>query len=170
MAVWTFRSTSSWLPLSIPDAPSHYRLLLQPRELLPLGEFHAKISLHVTLPDGQTIVTKSIKVQGEIIEDVEASPSAVLFPSCPIGEQRTQTILLRSLTAKPFTIREINVTGEGLSIGKGEPSPGGAIAFQVTQRVIHEGKALGKVCFRVLTAGQERDLEIVVSCYGEKTP
>jgi hypothetical protein len=131
------------------------------------GAIRCSIMIVPELSDGSQLPPRQLEVLGDIVSDIEASPSNIFFAGCPVGTSKSQTVSLRSLTDQPFEVKGTRCEGDGLSVEhQGRASKGG-LALGVVQKIEWRGEQNGKVFFRIARpGGSEEEVVVHVSYSG----
>ena len=137
--------------------------------MLLRGEIRCSIAIVSELIDGQRLSAKQIEVRGRIVSDIAASSTRVLLGACQIGTSPTETVMLRSLTGRSFTVTEVRCEGTGLSVERVRTATSYGPTFAVKQKVGASGEQNSKVFFRIRCSdAKEDEIVVPVSYYGIK--
>jgi hypothetical protein len=94
----------------------HFDLDIQPDRDLPAGPFRILVKLHFTAADGEAIPPITVPVTGTVMQDVQAVPAIVQLGVKRVGTPLSETIILRSVSAKPFKVLGLDKPMEGVNI------------------------------------------------------
>ncbi len=153
----------------VPEHNDVFHLIVTPHGELPRGVVNCSIAVVPTLDNGRRLPAKQINVHGHIVNDIEASPPSIIFGAGTLGTSLRETVLLRSLTGRSFTITGIRHEGEGLSVKRVPAEVTIGSAFAISQIIGKEGDQVGQVVFRLShTEGPEEEVVVPISWYGIK--
>jgi hypothetical protein len=124
------------------------------------------------LADGQTLPAKKLQVLGRIVGDIEAPSTTVMFGAGPVGTIVKETIGLRSLTARQFSVTGVRCEGDGLTVERLHEGSSATPSFRIQQKIGAKGERQGKVIFNVRPDGGKDDCVIVLVswCGTERAP
>jgi hypothetical protein len=144
-----------------------FEIVVTPKGIVPLGEFHETIDLLPQLRNGENAPIQKLDVSGTIVCDIDPSPPTILFGALPIGVSKEETITLQSLTGKPFTVLNAYCRGSGLSVAPIPSSPSIRTTFRVNQKVETPGEWSGRIVLTVSSSGDKNsEIVVPVSFYG----
>ncbi len=89
---------------------SRYILSVTPIGPLQVGEVSGFVRL-TPYRKGEALPSRTISVRGRVVDDVELTPTGVLFGTQSIGTTRTETVTLRSLTGTDFELVKVESRG-----------------------------------------------------------
>lgn len=149
---------------------SSFDLIVTPHEALRRGAIRCTISLVPELPNGKRLPEKKVLVIGHVVGDIEASSPSVLFGAQKVGTTAEDTITLRSLTVRPFSVLNVRCEGVGMSVERVRDASPSESVFRIKQTVnAANGEQHAKVVFRVRPKGEkEEDVVVPVSYCGIK--
>ncbi len=149
--------------------PGRRKLTVTPVGKLRVGP----ISSHVTLlshgKEGRRLPPKEIRITGEVLPDVQASPPAVLFGAKMVGEKVEDTLTLRSLVGQPFRLERLRVDCEGFSAERtgGGAESGIAHTIRMKGLIRGTGEVEGRVWVTALrTDGRRQQIAIPLRYHG----
>lgn len=90
-----------------------YRLVIEPKPSMPIGNFEEEVLLRPYLNDGSTAPGVSVLVKGEKLADVMAIPGVVNFGLPAPGDEVSQRILIRSRAGRPFVLQSVEPPDTG---------------------------------------------------------
>jgi hypothetical protein len=121
------------------DKEPRYQLTVTPAKSLPAGTLAGKVKLHAVTPAGERIPEIALTVRGTVSEDMQPTPAAVVHGPVPVGKLVEETITLRAVSGKPFTVEGLQTASADVRL---EPSPHavpGCQVFRLVQRVARGG-------------------------------
>jgi len=165
------KSNSSHLRTQLEPAgsiPGIYNLHLKLENKLPVGPIGLKVELTTILANGTVLPSRQIDVTGEILSDVQASPSALLLGSLRMGTSKEETIALQSITGSEFQIIDFVTEGKGLSVTESRSAESKEHNFVLTQLADQTGLTANRVVFRVRQSTNKLvHLPILITYRGE---
>ncbi len=151
----------------VDDRENTYKIRIGPHMTAPAGPFAHRLDLRAHAKDGRVIGQRSIVVTGLIQEQVQASPSSVLFGLRRIGESAEETISLDSQTKTPFAVCAIRTQDPSTEVLAASQPMTKCRTFQIRQRIKASGHRTSMVTFLVDIANdQEREIRVPISYYG----
>jgi hypothetical protein len=138
---------------------------VQPGADLPGGQFVQDFQIEPILDSGERLPATRIRAEGVVSEVVQAIPSSLDLGAQPVGTTQKATVVLRSVTGKPFTIEKIEA-GKNLTVMIAK-STQSEQWFEISQPVAGAGPQEAEVRFFAREAqGKLIDLSVQVKCYG----
>jgi hypothetical protein len=164
----------SFTTAEVADIPhtnrEQFQLSVRPSQSLPRGTFAFEVLVRATLGDEHADIP--VRVIGEVVGDVHASPGELILGIVEQGASSSEIVLFRSRTGKRFAVRSMaprdpNVRVEGLhdatAPGKHVRQP----AFRVTVLADRTGSCCSKVDFSVrYESGKREVLSLPIAFYG----
>lgn len=149
-----------------------FELTVTPPSTLPAGPFHLEIPIQPTGQDGKLLPAKKLIVVGIMHEDVEPMPSPLVFGALPIGETVKETVVLKSITGKPFKVEEWQSLSYGLRVELVEMGDKMEASFAVSQNGTTAGNQWTEARFRVHVGNQpSQEIPLKIFYHGqEKAP
>ena len=131
----------------------------------PYGPLRGRIRFRGKLESGP-FVTASIGVNGVVVHDLHALPSAVLFGAVPVGQERALVVSLQSRKGAPFTVEGASPAAEEIAVKCLGPRPGGTQAYEVAFTGKEVGPFESEVAFALKTASRpDHGLVVPVKAY-----
>lgn len=91
-----------------------------------------KVLLHPTTEDNQILPPTPLRVMAQVVEDVQASPSAVIVGNVRAGTSKQETILIRSRTGSPVQLAELTSDSNEVDVSHSkENARSGAVQLRV---------------------------------------
>lgn len=119
-----------------------FAIAVEPQPGMSAGKYNYEIDFAARLADGKEIPAAKLSLICDICRDLAASPSSIHFGVCKIGDDRNETVVLHSLTAKKFKLVDVKAEGDGLSSSRNEAFPA---AIEVHQKAMHLGDRAGRL-------------------------
>jgi hypothetical protein len=137
-----------------------YELTVTPAADLPVGRHEGSILVTATRPDGTLLPDQQVPVTLEVAPDVEAIPATVEFGCRDVGTEAAETVTLRSLSGRPFTVERVAAEGDGLTVDSSDRG-------HTIRRRVTGGPWEGRVRFTVrLSGGQVSQVIVPVRTHG----
>src|SRR5207244_2331381 len=116
---------------------------------------------------GEQLPPVAVPLNGRMREDVQTTPEFVSFGPVPLGQEREETIVLRSVTGQPFTVGKID-TDPGLTVKPVTGTGVGSQTYKVVQRSDKSKEQQTQLVFHVLWGEVSKPVRVVVpvSYYG----
>jgi hypothetical protein len=134
----------------IESDPSSYDLAVKPVGLLPIMRYTFNVTLHVTLGSGKELQRIDIPVTGEVLPDLQCTPSTVTLGARSRGATVEETVTLYSLSGRPFEVVSQAIESDGLTIEVLPISQGNRCAsFRLSQKIIRIGGQTGTARFLI---------------------
>jgi hypothetical protein len=148
-------------------SPGTFSLEVKPSNKLPPGPFSFRIPVQLVTEGGQSHTVTALRVEGVMLEDIQAFPSTLFFGHQPLGAFLVETILLRSMKTKAFEVERVQTYGEGIRVeSQVLATMPLAKAFRLSQEVRHKGSQSGKVTFFLKSGKKQSVLDVTLQYYG----
>lgn len=151
--------------------PAQYEMTLLPNRKFPVGNIKFSIPLIANSTAATWLPKQYLPVSGEIVPDVQTSPSQVIFGSCCLGEIASESITLHSLSRSSFDVSSVQVIGSGLTVRHEEQfDTVETTTYTIVQRIQELGWIKGKVVFKIQNnTNDESRIEIPATYHGIST-
>jgi hypothetical protein len=165
--------------LSVPPAVSvdvarkdsgHYQLAIHPHSDLTIGPFKSVLILRPIGLDGAKKGEAVVTVEGVVVADIQAMPSAIAFGSRRLNDEATESVIIRSSAEKAFRLTGFSCDSPTTTV---EPMPtvsGSGYAFQIKQRISELGHHSALIVFHAVRANGTDDetfaIHLTVSFHG----
>jgi hypothetical protein len=152
---------------TLSSGSNQHLIEITPVNSLPLGPFRFEVTLRATTSEGVVLPPVSFPVDGRVVPEITVVPERVLLGAAALGQTLEQTVFLRSLNGKSFTVEGLDYTPDVVSV---EPLrkrfPTGK-AFRVKRRITKIGPDSSTVRFEVrLPDAEALSLCANVHCWG----
>jgi hypothetical protein len=150
--------------------PDVFDLEVNPQADLPAGRLAMNMHFVGLTPDGAQ-VPGAIPVLGRVLEDVYASPEAIVFGARPLYTTVEDTLLIQSRTDKILWLTKTSSDDPEVKTILLPTARSGCLAFKVSQRVSRQGSSRGTVTLCGTLSGQKSEswkINVPVSYHGIK--
>jgi hypothetical protein len=137
--------------IRLPEDPHKFSLQVQPRANLSVGPLKFAITLQPISQDGTRFPGVQVPVEGRVMDDVQVTPSKVLFGARPLGQKVEDTVVVHSLSGRPFEIRRVETASDDVTVNLLDDSLRASYQFRVTQVVSKPGNETSEVRFTIHT-------------------
>lgn len=138
------------------ESNRRWDMVVRPAVELKLGAYKGTVTITPTLRGGERLPSLQLPLSAEVVPDIEAIPPDILMGGREVGTTQTETITLRSLTNRPYTIERTEAKGEGVDVAVSEDR-----TLKVKVQVTEPGSREGQVRVVVRPDGSS-PIEIVV--------
>jgi hypothetical protein len=146
---------------------TRFKLTVSPTNELPLGFVKFDIRIQATLKDGFVLPPVFLPVDGVVIDDIQATPSALKLGSMHLGEESEQIIVVHSLAGRRFEIDAIDCDSVDTTIRPCKNTLGSGRAFCIRQFASQKGDQTRVVRFRTRLSNNEKvAATVTLSYYG----
>jgi hypothetical protein len=147
---------------------TQFTMNVEPRGHFPTGPFVGQIELRPVGEKGQQFPSLRVPLQGEIVDDIQASPPMVIFGLRNVGENAKESFTLRSQTNQPFQILSMETSKKEFSVDAVSSSEAKVTHDISVNANIHElGESEGKLQISIRDSdGQKRSLVVVLRYHG----
>jgi hypothetical protein len=145
------------------DKQNTFVIKVRPKQDLQPGPFRFNVTLQPTR-DTQKLPKTTLKVDGKILSDINATPEFLFFGAQPIGKTVTETVILQAEGNKTFIIKGIESKSDGLTIQRASEGEGFK-AFHVSQTISKLGKKEGEITFLLRKEDKTASTVVVRSVY-----
>ena len=144
-----------------------YEIEMRPLQCLQVGLHTFPVTLEGISPQGKILGVRSFSAQVCILEDIQASPSMVLFGAQPIGTSVSQTITFCPLSTARYTLAGKTATSGITTVEALSPSDGTQLCFKVNHQIKVLGPINDEIVFEFLDdRGEHTSVRVPVSSYG----
>jgi hypothetical protein len=142
---------------------------ITPRDNLAAGDIRFEVAIQPVARGSERLPPVILPVQGVMREDVQAAPSAVMFGMVRAGQTVEETIVLRSVSGRKFTVKSAEAISKESELVPIRAVDGSA-EYRLRQAVKGMGSQARKAVFTVLelSSGKIVKVEVPVSYYGMK--
>jgi hypothetical protein len=149
-------------------SPNQFRAVVRSRGELRLGEVSDVVRLTPIGRDKKPLPAKELKIVGEIVQDVVASPRDVHHGRQSCGTSAAEVIQLRSLTDRLFRVKKVSVRGGDLAV---TPLPGSGSYYSLRLRFSKPGDQEAVAEFMIRDEdGAEYSIAVPVRYHGLPSP
>jgi hypothetical protein len=149
---------------------TRFELLVATRKGLPTGPIAFDVDLRPISVEWGKLPTRTLRVEGLILEDIQAFPSVLHFGSRPLGETAVEVVTLSSLTNQPFEIESADTDCPDITFEPLKPTRSGLKAFRIKQLIRNLEDHFAQVSFKLrLQPRETRHLAVSVQYYGIRT-
>jgi hypothetical protein len=120
---------------------------VEPGPDLPAGQFAQEFEIEPILDSGERLPASIIRAAGVICDSVQVTPSFLDLGAQPLGTSKKETVILRSVTNKPFSVEKID-NGKDVIVTLAH-STHSEHWFELSQHVTGEGAQVGEIRFLV---------------------
>jgi hypothetical protein len=131
-----------------PDGGKEYRLQVAPNSELRPGPFEFEILVRSQTEGGEDLPAIPVTARGAVVEDLMATPAALLLGTRSVGECVEETVILESRSGQPFEILETAMESENCTI---DPVPQGETSratLRIRQGISAAGAQVGTIRIR----------------------
>ena len=119
--------------------------------------FDLPVTIHGQPISADPLAPVTMPLNGQVVDDIIAIPQTVMFGFVLVGELRKESVLLRSLSGKPFDVGEINVGAPDAVMEESGASSGNRRVFRIRKIAIRLVDHAETIRFTVRVRGAERD-------------
>jgi hypothetical protein len=132
----------------------------------PYGRFNCFVTIEGTVSD-KTAVSTAVGVVGQVVDDVYMLPDSLGFGLGKIGEERSDSVILRSKSGHPFQVTGFEHDPATTKV-TAVKAPQGSYAFRITQRITATGDNYPKLGFNIEGPDRRRSrvLPLPATYYG----
>lgn len=138
-----------------------FELTVLPNSTLAFGPVAFRVLLQGSLRDGTELPPYPVRVEGTVVEDIQALPALVQFGACPLGKTVQETIILHSLHEKAFDVEKIDNGSADLEVVPGTRVLPHRKEYRLSQKIARAENQSGRVEFAIRT-GQGESLKVAV--------
>ncbi len=147
--------------------PGRYRVTLCNAVPLAVRRINTAMTITPSHNDGRRLPAKVVRVTGEVVGDIAASPPAVYFGRIPLGGRTDEAVRLYSRTGTPFRVDGVETSDGRLAV---EAVEGQTAMYALRFKVDQIGEQAAVATFNVVDdSGRRAKVPVEVRVLGYRT-